>query len=533
MTPFAHNDIGSHNSEPNIFFYTLIFLICFSIYGYKSGELGIYADDAGFLLAISKDMSATNLLNNALGYVTGRNLHIVWHYLLTVLAGGNSLSNIETMHHIAVFFDAINACLIYALFRTLGLLKISCFIGAIFFILFPNHGETHFWISALPMNIISTSFVLILLIICSYLALHKKSIPHKYEALYLIFAFLFFFLALFTYDQTAPISLFSICITIWILAKERKFQRISLLALTFFISLLMICSWLIWKFTNPGGGPSISLVNINQIFINFIQSITIWISTFYSASNFFNINAKFASNQMIPLWYLLDAYEKLISVAVVAVILLSSMRLIWTSQSNKIKLNYSTRVSTRALLVLSAAMIILAYVPSYAWYISPRHNYLPSVGVTLFLISCVDKILQSNSTFLKASTTIALCYLGICFTVSVQIDKQYWIKSYSYRKILYNEIASKFNANHADNLVFLNFSKKPYPNIPDFLIQAPTAEIYFITNRKLDVSSTYFLGAANSTAINLDSLKLTGVTVMVNCFERLPPLGCADKNKGE
>lgn len=526
MTPFTQKGIGSPIKVADIFFIILITITCVSIYGYRSGELGIYADDAGFLLAINNEMSATNLINNALGYVTGRNLHIVWHYLLTVLAGGNSPSSIASMHHIAVFFDAINACLFYTLSRILSLEKIPCFIGTIFFIIFPNHGETHFWISALPMNIISTFFVLILLIICSYLVLYNESLSNNSVANCLIIAFFTFFLALFTYDQTAPLCLFSLCITIWTIAKERKFKGISLHFSIFFVSIITTCSWLIWKFTNPGGGPSISKVNFDQIFINFIQSITIWISTFYSANNFFNINTEFTTNKIIPVWYLLDTYESFISVGVMLLILLSSIGLFWTGQHKKIELNYSTSIRARGLLLFSIALIILAYAPSYAWYISPRHNYLPSVGVALFLTICVNEVRRSNLTFLKALVAISLCFLSICFTVSGLIDKHYWIESYLYRKSLYNEIASKFEVGHVDNLVLLNFLKKPYPSIPDFLRQAPPAEILYITNGKLNVGSINFIEPNNSSINSFSNGRLTGSIAVFNCLNRMPASGC-------
>jgi hypothetical protein len=510
----------------DILFSILIAFICVSIYGYRSGELGIYADDAGFLLSISKEMTASDLINSALGYVTGRNLHIVWHYLLTLLSGGNDLVNIAVMHHIAVFFDAVNACLLYLLLRTLKLAKIPSFIGSIFFIIFPNHGETHYWISALPMNIMSTFFSLILLIICSYLVLNKNYLPTKIIDRYLIFAFINFFLALFTYDQTAPLCLISLGTTIWIITKQRGFTKTSIPFLILLMSLVMICSWVAWKFVNPGGGPSISAINLDQILKNIIQSITIWISTFYSATNFFNINSEFIANNIFPLWFLLDNYERLASISVMLLLLISSIRLIETSHNTSKKWRSTVTPNTTALLFLSIILIILAYAPSYAWYISPRHNYLPSVGAALFLTVCVDKAFRSSSIFIKVFVTTTICFLGINFTASVLLDKHYWIESYSYRKSLYNEISVKTGLIHIDNLVLLNFLKKPYPSIPDFLMQAPADEIYFITNGKLGVSSIYLRDDENFSKSNLNPGQHSSNTIFVNCLDRIPAIGC-------
>jgi hypothetical protein len=147
----------------------LVVAVSVVVFGYHSGRLGFYADDAGFLVQIYPGMTIENLLSRIASYVTGRNLHILWQYFVSVAAGGNTIDNLPAMHFVQVAADATAGLLLFLALRLWGVERTAACLSAIAFSLFPNHGETHFWLSALPMNIVSTIWVLILLCLTAML----------------------------------------------------------------------------------------------------------------------------------------------------------------------------------------------------------------------------------------------------------------------------------------------------------------------------------------------------------------------------
>src|ERR1700757_1281623 len=148
---------------------TLVVAVCAVVFGYHSSRLGFYADDAGFLRSIYPGMPIQDLFSGIGSYVTGRNLHVLWQYLISVAAGGSAVENIPAMHFMQVAADATAGLLLFVALRLWGVMRAAAWFAAIAFSLFPNHGETHFWLSSLPMNIISTIFVLILLCLSALL----------------------------------------------------------------------------------------------------------------------------------------------------------------------------------------------------------------------------------------------------------------------------------------------------------------------------------------------------------------------------
>ena len=72
----------------------LIVALNLVVFGVHSGRLGFYADDAGFLTTIYPDMGVQRLISWIGSYVTGRNLHILWQYVVSVIAGGSGLENL-------------------------------------------------------------------------------------------------------------------------------------------------------------------------------------------------------------------------------------------------------------------------------------------------------------------------------------------------------------------------------------------------------------------------------------------------------
>jgi hypothetical protein len=467
-----------------------IFLLSILIYGYRSSELGIYADDPGFLISVSCPMSLNELINTSLNYVTGRNLHIIWQYLVTCGAGGNLASNIPNMHFAMVIFDGINAVLVFKILKNLNFNLPIALISTIFFLVFPNHGETHYWLSALPMNVISTFFCLLFLHVClNALKVDelgkRKSLIRTYLLLYILFI-----LSVFTYDQTLPICLAAALATTYFLFNQKNSSSnlawITYLAPFFIISF----SWIALKLNNPGGGPTIGLIGTDQVLRNIVQSIYIWLDMFYSASNYFRLNPK--DNSLIgnvTAWQFSTHSDRVIAFFITAILLFFGIKMFIASdrKNSKIFLQF----------IAAAIFIALAYLPSYIWYISPRHNYLPSIGVALMISILLKTVTSIRSKTFHALIVVIVCFYGFNFTLSVLVDKLNWIESYEYRKNLYNKIAGDIHNSGIDLVIFDNIGPNPYRSIPDYLRQEQAAAISIITNGKLNpkfISFSYAVG---------------------------------------
>src|SRR5579862_1347721 len=107
----------------------LIVAVNLIVFGYHSGSLGFYADDAGFLTTIYPGMGFRQLISWTGSYVTGRNLHILWQYLVAVMAGGSGLENLPAMHYVQAAADAAAALLLFVAFRLLDIGLAAAFIA--------------------------------------------------------------------------------------------------------------------------------------------------------------------------------------------------------------------------------------------------------------------------------------------------------------------------------------------------------------------------------------------------------------------
>ena len=136
----------------------VLFILVFAAFAVGSRNLGFSSDDAQFLGGLGKaDLSHT--LWHTRWYVPGRNLHIIWQRLI-YLVGGARPENLCTLHLIQALLDAAATVVLYLLLRALKLAEVYALAAAALFAFYPNHAETHYWLSAGPMNIVSTLFVL-------------------------------------------------------------------------------------------------------------------------------------------------------------------------------------------------------------------------------------------------------------------------------------------------------------------------------------------------------------------------------------
>ena len=116
------------------------------VYGMESNRLGFYADDASFLFG-APNLRWSNLAQSMYGYVTGRNLHMLWQFGIYQIFGFG-LSDLGAHHWLQAFFSGLNAVILYIAIRLFAYQPLVAFIAGIVFAFYPNHAEVQHWLSS-------------------------------------------------------------------------------------------------------------------------------------------------------------------------------------------------------------------------------------------------------------------------------------------------------------------------------------------------------------------------------------------------
>lgn len=489
---------------------TVIVLVTLIVFGYCSNHLGFYADDAGFLTDIHLGMSLSELVDSIRTYVTGRNLHILWHYFVTIAAGGNSLENLPAMHYIQVAFDTANAVLLFGILRLWKAHIAGAFLAAIAFSVFPNHGETHFWLSALPMNIISTFFVLLLLWLCTLLLqnMSKNNIsPSVHFIAPLIL--LVFICAMFTYDQAVPVTMAIVSVVTAILAYKYRTYLFPVI-LSFLFCLTVFVTLVIWKSNVPGGGPSFTNLTANHIYITFLQSVGIWASLFvlpydpFSVASIPEINQAYIESGtfglVLPTLVFASETIRWVSILLTAAVLCSFLIFMKKKPQREIDKTQITQLNTQSIRLKDVALLffiglsffLFAYLPGYLWYLSPRHSYLPSVGIAVLLaaVSTVVTWLAQRFFMIKFLLLPLIGLWLVSFFSADMIEKEFWISSYSIRKNMYQDLSDSYHDNNPTTILLAGFPSTPQPGAPtlSFLTGESPGALSIMTNGKVKAS---------------------------------------------
>ena len=122
------------------------------------GRLGFYADDGGWLVRVSA-IRPGQMWDVMRHYLPGRNLHPLWHYLVYQMVG-DPFGQSPLLHLIQSALDGLVVAAFFLLLRLLGLPGFAAWTAAGLFAFWPFHGETHFWLEAMPMNLLSTLWLL-------------------------------------------------------------------------------------------------------------------------------------------------------------------------------------------------------------------------------------------------------------------------------------------------------------------------------------------------------------------------------------
>ena len=499
----------------------VILFITLLVFGLQSSLLGFYADDASFLIN-APNLTWSTLINNMLGYVTGRNLHMLWQFGIYQIFG-YGLTDLALHHWLQALVSGINASVLYMAIRVFGYKALPAFLAAIIFAFYPNHAEVQYWLSSLPMNLVSTFFVLVQIIL-SVMCL-KDLANQKADFIYklLFFSFIAYVCALFTYDQVVPVVVTLSTILGLAIFFNKQFRWTG--AIYLLVSLGIFLALLAWKIRVPAGGPILNNINVAHIWYTFNLSLAMMFG--------FHLQ-----NGLQNLIIHADLNQKIFAFSCVLIIFSTSLLLIW-KQFTTIVFKQTNLKSTlfsawpswlswyRHPLALQLikflfpiAFYLLAYLPVYIWYIAPRHNYLPSIAVAFGIAFIFSALLWTTQLVLKrwgalvmgiALSVISALFIYKCIKGDL-VEKQAWISSYQARKNLYSELGDAGRLKSGMALIIGNIpTVTPYGSAP--LGYQPAVDVELITEGRIKIkyldrniqpseSGVYLLSSANDYGLN-------------------------------
>lgn len=311
---------------------------------------GLYLDDYAFLNMLEA-ISPKELWTAFIYYVPGRNLHIPFFYGLLGMTGGS----VPAMHMVSLAFDALNAALLFLLVRRLTGLRSVALAAAAAFAVAPNHGETHFWITLIPQCQIPAALTLTAFLLASGGGLLAAC------AVYAV--------ALFTYDQVFFLWPLMLAVSWWRDGAPRWGRYASAAAALLALNVVHIALRYLSPYAS-GGRPLIRIVDFVHRSRDAVVAVGKGVLPWPTSSH-----AHWAWS--LPL------------------ILLALGGAVWLLRAARAEARGEAGELTawtkgRGWIVAAAggvAWTVLAYFPNLFWYLSPRHNLLPSIGWSCALAS--------------------------------------------------------------------------------------------------------------------------------------------------
>jgi hypothetical protein len=417
------------------------FFATVAVFATGAGKLGFYSDDAGFLSTLG-GKGADQTVRSALNYVPGRELHVIWQQLIFVV-GGHSPSDLGTLHLIQSCLDGLAVALFYLLLRKLRIAAFWAVVGAATLAFYPNHGETHFWLSSAPMNVIST-LLFIAFAYTTAVGFERTGISGQREPSWLLgLGFLFFGLALFTYDQTFFVLVFVLLLRAGQLIKRRVPVDLPLVgAGVGYVAVILI--YAILK-RHPQSGPTLTHFDVAHVWSNLQLSIATTFGWLFRYQLDFLRGTASAHDRAIG---------RIVAVGFVVICALTLARELLAASSNSPRrkpLVPSGVWRSVALGVVGVACFFLAYLPVYLWFISARHNFLPTAGLALAVAAAGSALTaalakrahRSVPIVFASAVTILLAVFVAQFVEAALSEKRYWQASYQLRRNLYSQLVQK------------------------------------------------------------------------------------------
>lgn len=412
-------------------------------------RVGVHSDDSGFLATLP-GAGVQDTLSQAAAYVPGRNLHIVWQRFAYWI-GGDFPVDVALQHQIQALLAAVTVSSVFLMCRAFGLGRAASVIGAAIFMAFPNHGETLFWLSAGPMNVMST-LLIVMSITCLALGVRRARRGIR-PGIPLAVAFVITAAAaIFTYDQVFVVILGATVVgTAAVLVSPRGRNTPWVYATAPAAVIGVLAADVLVK-VSPSSGPAAEVGLLDRIGPNLRVALDVSLGPLFDANQQLTTAPATGSDWVLAL----------------TTALLVAGLIVWLMRSGGHTREPATPVPSApylGALVCGVGIFIAAYLPAAAWAISPRHNYLPTLGIALFMAGlwgCTWQLVKSESmammrwtatAVLIAAPTLALADWG----VAVKGEQHYWTESGEIKAQAFRDIDRRARATGASAAVPLGF----------------------------------------------------------------------------
>lgn len=405
---------------------TIFFISLFVWFFAMTRNAKISADDAGFI----KDFANGDFgdwYKSLIGYVPGRNLHILWQDALLLVTGTNIIGFwkyhlIQSLAYTLVFVA------VYLIILRHGGKKSIALITGIGMALFPLYTSVLLWASALPMHLFSTLFLLV-----GLGSLSKQHTSHNHEGIWRhVLGVFFLSLAMFTYDQSAAVVLFIALLVLYAQVSSKFRAGLPINSSKKLLVMLLAVSvfYLLVFFSGRGTGNNLTVGSgtLGRLSGNILLPIKAYLKI---RGGFVGGYSIFQLNPYVALLINLGLF-----LVIVAICLILFKRLRSGDYSSNSKNLFSS--------IFFLSLAVAAYMPSAIWYVAPRHLFLPVVLGSIFVgitISEFLKIVELN-TWVK-SIAVFLCSL-LLVSSSLGVNRQIssWDARDDYRVAFYEALNS-------------------------------------------------------------------------------------------
>jgi hypothetical protein len=385
--------------------------------GPHAAHTGLHVDDHTFHQMFARaDWPA--IKHEFLRYVPGRNLHVLFYAGLYKAFGPAP----DGLHLFGLFLDLLNGLLAWALLGQLAVPARWRLLAAALFLVYPNHGETHFWTVLVVQVLIPVSLTL-----GAFLAAGAQASPGPR----LLAAFLLYAAAVFTYDQV-----FFMWVPLLLHAATAKRPAPKPALILFALGCLAMNAFhvalRIYAPTASGGRPVIRFTGILR----------------NAAHALFDMGYPL---KKLPAWEALAGWGLgpwgVVGSCVVLALMLSALLARLDDGGER-------RWKGRAF-VVGALWVLCGYMPNLFWYVSPRHNYLPSLGLALIASAAVSRMRLG-----RAYWGAALAALGFGLAASSTFAEGYGWRRSADTLEAFRRAAPKLTRPDTDNLFLLGAPRR-------------------------------------------------------------------------
>lgn len=411
------------------------------VLGPGSAGLGFYADDVNFLEWLpGRGIAAT--IDAARTYVPGRELHILWQQLLFVLCGSGP-DDLPRLHLVQSALDGAVCGTLFALLRLIPLPTIAAFAGSLLFLFYPNHGETHFWLSSAPMNIVSTG-LLTGYIACVVVALRGGADGMGGYPTRVVLAAepALFVCAIFTYDQGLFVALAAAAVRCVVgFARCGWKNRAVLLSSAFYV--VVSLAYLLHKTgAEATSGPFLSMDSLRRLRGNGATAMSLT----FGAGLRDGVRLTLTRSDT-DVWLGTMVAVGVVCLGVFVVLIRAIVDKGQRPSGSADSRTRTERLRLGTALIAAAAGYALSYLPACLWHIAPRHHYLP----TLFV--CAGAAILLAWLILELAALRRIVRIAVLLTVCTAVagaaavgaacgasEKSVWSDNYRLRSAFYLEL---------------------------------------------------------------------------------------------